>query len=161
MRARSARSRRTSSARARLALALPAGLRWRLTAWVAGVLLVSAAVVFLVVYQDTGSQLEIDIDRDLSGDTSQMIQSLHGLDGQPAARIRAAAAEYVRAQSFTATSTVLFVLMPGGATASNHPELFGSSRPQPGESEAEQAQENAEGRSLEKPRLGYSVAPVP
>jgi two-component system, OmpR family, sensor kinase len=132
-----------------------------LTAWVAGVLLVSAAVVFLVVYQDTGSQLEIDIDRDLSGDTSQMIQSLHAFDGQPAARIRAAASEYVRAQSFTATSTILFVLMPGRTTASNHPELFGARRPQPGESEAEQLAENAEGRKLEVPRLGYSVAPVP
>src|SRR5262249_38874192 len=134
---------------------------WRLTAGVAGVLLVSAAVVFLVVYHGTGSQLEIDIDRDLSGDTSQMIQALHGLDGQPAARIRAAATDYVRTQSFTATSTILFVLMPGGATASNHPELFGSPYPQPGESEAEQLQENAEGRRLEVPRPGYSVMPVP
>jgi signal transduction histidine kinase len=132
-----------------------------LTAWVAAVLLVSAAVSFLVVYQDTGSQLQDEIDRDISGDTSQMIQSLNALNGQPAARISAAAADYVRAQSFTATSTILFVLMPGGTTASNHPELFGSSRPQPGESKGEQLVENAEGRSLEVPRLGYSVAPVP
>src|SRR5947209_11026855 len=121
MRATSARSRRTSaSARARLALSLPAGLRWRLTAWVAGVLLVSAAVVFLVVYQDTGTQLENEIDRDISGDTSQLIQSLNTLNGQSPTRIRAAAFDYVRAQSFTATSTILFVLKPGG-TASNHP----------------------------------------
>jgi two-component system OmpR family sensor kinase len=128
---------------------------------VAGVLLVSAAVVFLVVYQDTGSQLENEIDRDISGDTSQLIQSLNGLTGQPVSRIRAAAVDYVRAQSFTATSTSLFVLEPGRMTASNHPELFGSSHPQPGESEAEQLTENTEGRSLEVPRLGYSVAPVP
>jgi two-component system, OmpR family, sensor kinase len=132
-----------------------------LTAWVAGVLLVSAAVVFLVVYQDTGSQLEGQIDRDLSGDTSQMVQSLQTLHGRSPARIRAAAIDYVRGQSYTATSTVLFVLMPGVGTASNHPELFGSSRPQPGESQREQLQENAEGRRIELPRLGYSVAPVP
>ena len=142
-------------------MSLPAGLRWRFTAWVAGVLLVSAAVVFLVVYQDTGSQLEGEIDRDISGDTSQMLQSLESLRGQPAARIRAAATDYVLAQSFTATSTILFVLTPGAAPASNHPELFGSPRPEPGESEAEQVIENAEGRRLELPRLGYSVAPVP
>jgi two-component system, OmpR family, sensor kinase len=141
--------------------ALPAGLRWRLTAWVAGVMIVSAAVVFLVVYQDTGSQLEGEIDRDISGDTSQLIQSLQGLHGQPPARIRAAAIDYVRAQSYTATSTLLFVLMPGGATASNHPEVFGAEHPQPGESQAEQLVENAEGRRLQVPRLGYSVAPVP
>src|SRR5579885_51678 len=109
MRARSNRSRRTSrSPRDRLAAVLPAGLRWRLTAWVAGVLLVSAAVVFLVVYQDTGSQLEGEIDRDISGDTSQMVQSLQGLKGQSPSRIRAAASDYMRGQSFTATSTILF-----------------------------------------------------
>ncbi len=127
----------------------------------AGVLVVLAAVVFLVVYQDTGSQLQDEIDRDISGDTSQMVQSLQTLHGKSAARIRAAATVYVRAQSFTATSTILFVLMPGGATASNHPELFGSRRPEEGETEAEQLLENAEGRRLEVPRLGYSVAPVP
>jgi signal transduction histidine kinase len=133
-----------------------------LTAWVAAVLLVSAAVSFLVVYQDTGSQLQDEIDRDISGDTSQMVQSLNGFYGQPAARIRAAAFDYVRAQSFTATSTILFVLMPGdSATASNHPELFGSSRPQPGETKAEQLIENRQGRAIEVPRLGYSVSPVP
>ncbi len=127
----------------------------------AGVLLVLAAVVFLVVYQGTGSQLQDEIDRDISGDTSQLIQSLHAVNGQSATRIQAAATDYVRGQSYSATSTILFVLMPDGTTASNHPELFGSARPQPGESEAEQLQENAEGRRLEVPRLGYSVAPVP
>jgi signal transduction histidine kinase len=132
-----------------------------LTAWVAGALVVLAAVVFLVVYQDTGAQLESEIDRDISGDTSQMIQSLEGLHGQSAARIRAAATDYVRAQSYTATSTILFVLGPGGTTASNHPELFGARRPEPGETEAEQLIENAEGRKLETPRLGYSIATVP
>ena len=142
-------------------MTLPAGLRWRLTAWVAGVLVVLAAVVFLVVYQDTGSQLQDEIDRDISGDTTQMVQSLQTLHGQSAARIRAAATVYVRAQSFTATSTILFVLMPGGATASNHPELFGARRPEEGETAAAQLVENAEGRRLEVPRLGYSVAPVP
>jgi two-component system, OmpR family, sensor kinase len=128
---------------------------------VAGVMLVSAAVVFLVVYQDTGSQLQGQIDRDISGDTSQMIQSLQGLYGKSPARIRAAAIDYVRGQSYTATSTLLFVLMPGGQTASNHPEEFGASRPQPGETQQEQLLENAQGRKLETPRLGYSVAQVP
>ncbi len=124
-------------------------------------LLVTAAVVFLVVYQDTGSQLQGEIDRDISGDTTQMIQSLQGESGQSPARIRAAATDYVRAQSYTATSTILFVLMPGGATASNHPELFGATRPQQGESKAEQLVENTEGHNLETPRLGYSKATVP
>ena len=69
-----------------------------MTAWVAGVLLVSAAVVFFVVYQDTGSQLKSEIDRDISGDTGPLLQSLHPLTGQEATSVRAAATRYVREQ---------------------------------------------------------------
>lgn len=140
---------------------LPAGLRWRLTAWVAAVLLVAAAVIFLVVYQDTGSQLQSQIDRDITGDTNQMVESLRGLGGQSRAEIDAAASRYVLAQPYTATSTLLFVLMPPRATATNHPEEFGGGGPEEGETAAEQDLENAEGRKLLVPRLGYSTAQVP
>jgi signal transduction histidine kinase len=124
-------------------------------------MLVSAAVVFLVVYQDTGSQLEGEIDRDISGDTSQMIQSIQTLKGNRPAVISAAAKRYVLAQPYTDTSTLLFVLMPGVATSSNHPEVFGGGRPEAGETETDQLVENAEGRGLMSPRLGYSTALVP
>ena len=132
-----------------------------MTAWVAGVLLVSAAVVFFVVYQDTGSQLKSEIDRDISGDTGPLLQSLHPLTGQEATSVRAAATRYVRGQPFSATSTLLFALMPGVGTTSNHPEVFGGGSPSPGETEAEQRVENAQGRKLEVPRLGYSTQLVP
>jgi two-component system, OmpR family, sensor kinase len=162
MRLRSVRSRRSRiAARERLRSALPAGLRWRLTAWVAGVMLVSAVVVFFVVYQDTGSQLKGEIDRDISGDTAQLLQSLQPLKGRAASSVSAAATRYVRGQPFSATSTLLFVLMPGVGTTSNHPEVFGGERPQPGETESDQRLENAEGRRLEVPRLGYSTGLVP
>ncbi len=162
MRAASARSRRSRiAARERLRSAVPTGLRWRLTAWVAGVMLVSAVVVFLVVYQDTGSQLKSEIDRDISGDTAQLLQSLQPLRAQDTSLIRAAATRYVRGQPYSATSTLLFVLMPGVGTTSNHPEVFGGREPQPGESENDQRIENAEGRKLQVPRLGYSTGLVP
>jgi signal transduction histidine kinase len=132
-----------------------------LTAWVAGVMLVAAAVVFVVVYQDTGSQLQDEIDRDLGGDTGQLLQSLRTLKGQSPARISAAAMHYVLAQPFHAASTLVFVLMPGVATASNHPDVFGTGRPEVGETDAAQAQENAQGRNLEVPRIGYSTVYVP
>ncbi len=124
-------------------------------------LLVSAAFVFFVVYQDTGSQLKGEIDRDISGDTGQLLQSLQPLRGQGVSRISAAATRYVRGQPYTATSTLLFVLMPGVGPTSNHPEVFGGREPQPGESESDQRIENAEGRNLRVPRLGYSTARVP
>jgi two-component system, OmpR family, sensor kinase len=145
----------------RLTSLLPSGLRWRLTAWVAAVMVVSAVVVFLVVYQDTGSQLRGEIDRDISGDTNQLLQSLQALHGQSPAQIRAAAARYVLGQPYTATSTLLFVRIPGAPAVSNHPELFGGKGPEPGETDDEQARENAEGRDLLVPRLGYTTQRVP
>ena len=146
---------------ARLHAALPAGLRWRLTAWVAGVMIVSAAVVFLVVYQDTGTQLESQIDRDISGDTIQLLESLQPLKGQAANRISAAASRYVLGQPYNANSTLLFVLEPGIGTTSNHPDVFGGGRPVGGETQGEQMRENGEGRLLGVPRPGYSTARVP
>ena len=131
-----------------------------MTAWVAGVMVVSAAVVFLVVYQDTGTQLRTEIDQDISGDTIQLLQSVNTLSGQSPARIASAAARYIRAQPYNATSTLLFVLTPGGQHVSNHPELFGGGPPED-ETEAEQQVENAEGRKLLVPRIGYSTAQVP
>jgi hypothetical protein len=51
---------------------LPASIRWRLTLWVAGVMIISAVAVFIVVYQDTGSQLRSQIKRDINDDTAQL-----------------------------------------------------------------------------------------
>ena len=145
----------------RIRARLPTGLRWRLTAWVAGVMLVSVAAIFVVVYDNTGSQLRSQIDRDLMGDTSLLAQSLRPRAGQSAAQVAAAAAAYARAQPYSATSTLLFVLAPGASAASNHPELFGRAAPEEGETAAEQAEENQAGQRLLVPRLGYSTRRVP
>jgi two-component system, OmpR family, sensor kinase len=138
-------------------LRLRGGLRWRLTAWVAGVLLLSAAVIFVVVYRDTGDQLRAQIDRDIAGDAGQLKQSLFPLAGKTPQEIALAARRYVHAQPFGSTSSLLFVLVPGAATTSNHPELFGSPYADDGETVAEQARENVLGRALLIPRLGYST----
>lgn len=140
---------------------LPASLRWRLTGWVAVVMLLSVAAIFVVVYEDTGSELRSQIDRDLAGDTSEMADALAPVRAQSTAQIAAAAGRFVRAQPFSATSKLLFVLMPGGITASNHPELFGGGRPEGGETLAQQDKEAREGRRLRVPRIGYSTQPVP
>jgi two-component system, OmpR family, sensor kinase len=138
----------------------PTSLRWRLTAWVAGVMIVSAAVVFAVVYANTGNQLRSQIDHDLRGDTTQLSEFLRPLAGQPTNVITAAADRYFSNQPYSATSTLLFVLIPGGATASNHPEVFGGP-PDNGETAAAQARENVLGVSLKVPRMGFSTQPVP
>ncbi len=140
---------------------LPSSLRWRLTAWVAGVLLVAAAVVFVVVYTSTGTQLRSQIERDIAGDTAQLSSYLRPFHGRTPARIAAAARRYMRDQPYSSSSTLLFVLVPGADPVSNHPEVFGSARPEDGETPGEQARENASGRQLRTPHLGYSTQRVP
>jgi two-component system, OmpR family, sensor kinase len=137
----------------------PTSLRWRLTLWVAILMLVSVAAIFVVVYNDTGSELRGQIDRDIAGDTSQLSQSLRSSPGDRA-QLAAAAARYMGSQNYSATSTLLFVLLPGTDPVSNHPEVFGVSAPDDGESAVEQAGENAEAAQMRAPRLGYSVRQV-
>jgi two-component system, OmpR family, sensor kinase len=145
----------------RIRARLPTSLRWRLAGWVAGMMLVSVAVIFVVVYNDTGTELRAQIDRDLAGDVSQLSQSLRPAAGRSPEELAAAARQYARSQPYSATSTLLFALVPGASTASNHPELFGSAVPEEGESAAEQAKENEAGSRLRRPRSGYFVAHVP
>jgi signal transduction histidine kinase len=140
---------------------LPGGLRWRLTAWVAAVMLVSAAIVFIVIYGDTGAELRAAIDRDVASDTSQLAQALKGSSGKSSRQVAAVAARYVRAQPYGANSTLLFVIVPGAPTAINHPEIEGATQPEAGETPADQVREDAAGRALLTPRLGYSIQPVP
>jgi two-component system OmpR family sensor kinase len=142
--------------------ALPTSLRWRLTLWVAGVMLLSAAAVFAVVYKDTGTQLRSQIDRDLAGDTSQLAQSLQAPRGRTPIQLTAAATTYMRIQPYTATSTLMFVMIPGAPTATNHPEVFsGTERVQEHETAAQRAREKGEERKLTTARIGYSTRPVP
>ena len=140
---------------------LPARLQWRLTAWVAGVMLVAAAIVFVVVYRDTGSRLRGQIERDVAVQVAQLSQSLRAFHGEPPARLSSAATRYLRAQPYTASSSLLFVLIPGAPTASNHPEVFGDVPPEAGEDVAEQARERAEGSRLLVPHLGFWSPRVP
>ncbi len=124
-------------------------------------MLVSAAVIFFVVYQQTGTRLRGQIDRSLSGNASQLGELVSSLHGRSPGEIKRAVNRYLVAQPYTATSTLLFVLVPGHTIASNHPELFGSAGLDDGETPAEQARENEQGRQLLKPRIGYSNQHVP
>jgi two-component system OmpR family sensor kinase len=137
------------------------GLRSRLTVWVAAVLIVSIAVVFGVVYQYTGSQLRGQIDGDVRGDAVQLSHSLAIGSGATPPAILAAARRYANAQPYGDTSPLLFAIIPGTGTASNHPELFGGGRPDDGETVAEQAAENALGRRLLVPRIGLTTRQIP
>jgi signal transduction histidine kinase len=124
-------------------------------------MLVAAAAVFVVVYQDTGAQIRGEIDRDIRGDVAQLGQALHSTAGDAPAQISAAASRYVHAQPYSATSTLLFVLVPRAPTASNHLELFKTHESELGEKFDERARENRAVRRLLEPHLGYSAPRVP
>jgi signal transduction histidine kinase len=132
-----------------------------MTMWVGAVLLVSFGAIFLVVYRDTGSQVRAQMTRDVTGDVSQLASALEPASGLSPGQISAAAVRYVRAQPLTATSKLLFVLVPGAPTASNHPEVFGSQTPEAGETRHEQAAENSHSRALLTAHLGFSTQTVP
>jgi two-component system, OmpR family, sensor kinase len=148
--------------RPQAALHLPSGLRWRLTGWVAAVMLVSVAVIFFIVYNDTGTELRAQIDRDVAGDTNQLAQALGSSGGLSATRLSAVATRYVEAQPYGATSTLLFVLIPGARPAFNHPEIVGQPvAGEAGESASDRTHEQALAAGLLAPDIGYVVRKVP
>ena len=147
----------------------PLGRRW-LTAWpplaadlVAAAMILSVAVIFYVVYSHTGTELRSQIDRDIRGDTTQLRQAefLRRTPDRGRDVIAVVLPRYVRAQPYNATSTLLFVLVPGARAAFNHPEIVGSAQPDEDETPAQQATEDAEARLLLVPHLGYSTQPGP
>jgi two-component system, OmpR family, sensor kinase len=132
-------------------------LRWRFVAWVTGALLAVSAVVFVVVYEQTKSQLRAQVDHDVAGDISELSQEVRTLTQRSPQALLGDVRRYVRAQPFTGTSSLLFATVPGYGTVSNHPELFGGQRPDDGESVAEQQQENALGRAVLSGPTGLST----
>ena len=123
-------------------------------------MLASAAAVFVVVYINTGTQLQRQIDRDLADDTAQLQHDLRPLAGASVQQLAAGAQRYIRGQPYSATSTLFFVLIPGQPAASNHPDVFGGGIDAPGEAAGEQAAERREESELRQPRPGYSTVPV-
>ncbi len=128
---------------------------------VAVVVLAVLAVTFAFVYHSTGSQLREQIKRSVRGSAIQLKDAILVRRHASPQAVLASARQYARSQPYTSSAVVLYAIIPGVGTASNHLELFGAKRPETGESEAEQAQENVEGRRLAEPRSGYNVLPAP
>jgi two-component system OmpR family sensor kinase len=126
-------------------------VRWRLVAWVTGVLLAVTAVIFVVVYEQTGTELRAEVDQDVAGDLSQLSQAVKGIGAHPPSSPEALLAQtgvYLRAQPFSSTSSLMFAAIPGHGSTSNPADLLGSPVPDDGETVAQQNQENALGRAL-------------
>src|SRR5271165_3831607 len=124
------------------------GLRWRLAAWVAAVILVCTGITFVAVYRGTGTQLRRQIDSEISGDTNELAHNLKGNDVRTPGQVAETAGRYVRDQPFGDSSTLLFVQVPGAATSTNRPELFSHTAPDNGETPAQQVRENQVSQAL-------------
>lgn len=140
---------------------VPGGLRWRLGAWVALVVLASCAVTFVVVYRGTGRELRHQIDREISGDASELSQALISSDDRRPKQVAERATRYIRGQPFKASSTLLFAIVAGARTSANRPELFARARVDNGETPVEQSRENRLGARLLTVKDGYSTLPLP
>jgi two-component system OmpR family sensor kinase len=137
------------------------GLRWRLAGWISLVTLICIGIVFVAVYRGTGTQLRGQIDREIGGDARELAHNLLDSRARTARALSQAAARYVRDQPFSASSTLLFAIVPNAPTSTNRPELLSPSAPDNGETVPEQDQENRlSARILAAPE-SYSTLPLP
>jgi signal transduction histidine kinase len=140
----------------------PAGLRWRLAGWVALVTLLCTGIAFVAVYGGTGTQLRHQIDQEIEGDSRELAHNLALAKARTVGQLSEAATRYVRDQPFSASSTLLFAVVPGAATSTNRPELFSrSGAPDNGETPAEQSQEDRLSERLLSAQDGYSTLALP
>jgi signal transduction histidine kinase len=68
---------------------------------------------------------------------------------------------YLSAQPYNGRASLMFAVVPGAGTASNHPELFGSPTPDGGETAAEQGREDVLGNDVLEGPVGLRTATVP
>jgi two-component system OmpR family sensor kinase len=124
-------------------------------------MLACVGIVFFAVYRGTGTQLRRQIDRELSGDASELADNLALARPHTPRQVSDAASRYIQDQPFSASSTLLFALVPGIGTSTNRPELFGRAPPDNDETQAEQTQENGLSTQLTSVGDGYSTQVLP
>jgi len=137
------------------------GVRWRLAGWVALVTLACTGIAFVAVYRGTGTQLRRQIDKDLSGEVSEMRHTVAVANPNDPKRVADAALRYVRDQPFSASSTLLFAVVPGVGISTNRPELFNRTTPDGDESGPQQVREDRISAQLLTNRQGFSTAALP
>ncbi|MGH2844149.1 MAG: sensor histidine kinase [Solirubrobacteraceae bacterium] len=137
------------------------GLRSRLAVWVVGVLIAVCAVVFVVVYEVAGSQLRSQVSQDVRDDLGQLVQTVRALHTQQPQRLLTQLHAYVRAQPYQPVSSLLFAVIPGRGTVSNHPEVLAAVSPERDENVRTERRESALVHALLAGPTGQRNAYVP
>jgi len=97
-----------------------------LTLALGAVLILAFVVTFYVVYHETDSRLRSEIDRSLLHQVTSFSSYISPPEGElTAAQIARTADVYVHAQPFSASSRLLWAIVPGQPIATNEPELLG------------------------------------
>lgn len=129
------------------------GLRGRLAASIAVILLVALSVTFVAVYRGTGADLRGRIDDDLEREVASLARSLDQGAPPPAPQLRKRAQRLIRARPFGPTARVLSISIPGAGIVTNQPELLGL-RPGPAR-EGHEAEEREQARMLVSAPPGF------
>ena len=125
-------------------------------------LLVSAAVVFVVVYRDTGASCAARSTAISPATRASSRRRCARLAAHRRGRLDGGRARTCAPSRTRPRSTLLFVLIPGAGDGQQPPRAVRRLAPRtPGETAAEQAHENALGARCVTARVGYSTARVP
>jgi signal transduction histidine kinase len=133
------------------------GIGAKLAVALALILVAALAVTFIAVYRGTGADLRKEIDRDLSEDSTGLVQHMAAGSGSSPGELARRAQRYINARpSFGSSAELLIAEVDGARPATNDPELLGLGG-EPGESRAEQRAEASEARELRGAPEGYST----
>jgi signal transduction histidine kinase len=136
------------------------GLRPRIAALVAFVVLACVGLAFFAVYRAASSQLSDQVQQDLRQDMDGLAQVVSRSPTNTAA-----AAERVRRflgnQPFRPTNHIVFASFGDGRTVTNEPELLGLLHPESGESTGAQTGEDTAARSFLSAPPGMSERLLP
>jgi signal transduction histidine kinase len=141
---------------------LPRTLRWRLTLAVGAVLILAFVATFAVVYAETDSRLRGEVDNDLRLTMRSFVLQVMPAAHVPPAQLARAAQRYVDAQPFSASSRLLFALIPGRRPITNQPEALNlTPHPDADDSATEAAAEAARARAIVDQGAGLRTLPAP
>ncbi|HEV3228366.1 MAG TPA: histidine kinase dimerization/phospho-acceptor domain-containing protein, partial [Solirubrobacteraceae bacterium] len=136
------------------------GLRGRLAAAIAAVLLVTVGATFVVIYRGTGSEVRAEIERELRGAIADFSsRGLPAVASSPQATATAAR-RYLATQPFHASSRLLFASVSGAGIVTNEPELLGLVRTPDEPTAVERTVELREAQALRAAPIGFSTVDV-
>jgi signal transduction histidine kinase len=118
------------------------GLRGRLAASIAALLVAALGLTFLAVHRGTESELDGRLDDDLRGEMADLDAQLQQSGAQTPEAVLASARAFIGSRPLGGSSQVIAVTVPGAGTATNQAELLGLGAAGEHEGKAEEREED-------------------